>query len=97
MNILLNHFQVLREYPFHIKVLYRFELGCIRLRRVCLKTAIFFAACFKKRQKKEQNRILKVYFKQMIKGFFFPRYISSVSLMVKERQRQLIESYYGSA
>ncbi len=89
----LESFKAIDGDPFRVKASYWFEAFFIQLQEVWNISANFFRRRSKQRGKKGETRMLNVQYKKLILGYLFPKYIAHIRNIVKENQRQLMESY----
>lgn len=91
----IDSFKAIDGAPFRVKTSYKFESGFIKFQRLSRKTANFFRRRSKRRENKSETRILKVHFRKLIQGYFFPTYVDQISKMVRESRKHLMESCLG--
>ena len=86
-------FKAGKQDPFRVKVLLKFEWGYMSIKRLFRAVGKLFQRASRKRKKDIESRTLKVHYRKLLQGYFFPAYLAQLSQLIKESQHVLIRSY----
>ncbi len=89
-----NSFKARKQDPFRVKTLLKFEWGYMSLKKLFMAVGKLFQRASRKQEIEIETRTLKVHYRKLLQGYFFPEYLAQIRQVLKESQILLMESYW---
>ncbi len=86
-------FKARKQDPFRVKILLKFEWGYMGLVKLFRAVGKLFQRASRKQEKNIESRTLKVHYRKLLQGYFFPAYLAQMRQVLKESQILLMGSY----